>query len=116
MNTYTIDTTARFTVSGEPRDVYHMVDTSGNHFVNSKCVNPLDVPQSVMNLRYEEVRDEFGKVVSYRSIGERPNVEQIGSTIPIYKYRRPSLVVTGHIKLRKVKGRGGRPTYISENL
>lgn len=78
---------------------WEMIDHGGNHFVNSKCVNPKDVPQSVLNLKYTEVRDEDGNVVSYKATNKR-EATVIGTTYPRIKDVE-FFKVLGHIPLEQ---------------
>jgi hypothetical protein len=83
-------TTIRFkTVNGDN----HMIDNGGNHFINNKCVNPLELESSVKS--YQKCTK--GLKVKY--------TDEIGSTVPTDETWVPFIEITGHVELVEVNGK-----------
>lgn len=87
-------TTERFKVG----DDWHMIDHGGNHFVNGRCVNPKELPQSQLDLVYTTKTDEKGAVIGYAS--NKQQTKKVGSTYPPME-DRVYFKVLGHIPLEQ---------------
>lgn len=78
---------------------WHMIDHGGNHFINGRCVNPLDKPHSESDLVYTTKKDDEGNVIGYTSNAREVNY--IGSTYPMVEDIIKTPVITGHVPLEQ---------------